>query len=144
MSSDGAVVWIDGRVVPVAEAVVPVTDHGLLYGDGLFEGIRVYAGRVFRLDDHLRRFEAGALALALELPGGIGRVREIVLEAVRSHGASEAYVRLVATRGVGALGVDPTTCGEPRLFCIVDQVRIHPPEKLASGIDLVTSSLRRP
>lgn len=142
--SSSARVWIDGRVVPAGEARVPVTDHGLLYGDGLFEGIRVYGGRVFRLDDHLARFAAGARALALELPGGVGRVREIVLETVRAHGTSEAYVRLVVTRGEGALGVDPTTCGEPRLFCLVDQVGIYPAEKLASGIDLVTSSLRRP
>jgi branched-chain amino acid aminotransferase len=137
-------VWIDGRVVPVAQAKIPVTDHGLLYGDGLFEGLRVYGGCVFRLDDHMRRFEAGALALGLELPGGSARAREIVLEAVGAYGAHEAYVRLVATRGEGQLGVDPTTCHSPRLFCIVDQVRIHPAEKLASGLDLVTSSLRRP
>ena len=144
MSSKSALVWIDGRVVPVAEAVVPVTDHGLLYGDGLFEGIRVYAGRVFRLDDHLARFGAGARSLALAPPGGLARVREIVLETARSYGQSEAYLRLVLTRGEGELGVDPTTCSAPRLFCIVDQVRIHPAEKLASGLDLLTSSLRRP
>ncbi len=139
-----AVVWIDGRVVDVAEARVPVTDHGLLYGDGVFEGIRVYGGRVFRLDDHLARFAAGAKALALEPPGGIPAVREIVLETVRAHGESEAYVRLVLTRGEGALGVDPTTCHAPRLFCLVSDVTIYPAEKLRDGIDLVTASLRRP
>ncbi len=143
-SSPRAVVWIDGRVVDVAEARVPVTDHGLLYGDGVFEGIRVYGGRVFRLDDHLARFAAGAKALALEPPGGIPAVREIVLETVRAHGESEAYVRLVLTRGEGALGVDPTTCHAPRLFCLVSDVTIYPAEKLRDGIDLVTASLRRP
>jgi branched-chain amino acid aminotransferase len=139
-----AVVWIDGRVVPAAEARIGVTDHGLLYGDGLFEGIRVYGGRVFRLDDHLARLAAGARALALELPGGLSGVRQVVLDTVRAHGAPEVYVRLVVTRGEGALGVDPTSCPRPRLFCLVDQVTIHPAERLASGIDLVTSSLRRP
>ncbi len=143
-SAPRAVVWIDGRVVDVAEARVPVTDHGLLYGDGVFEGIRVYGGRVFRLDDHLARFAAGAKALALEPPGGIPAVREIVLETVRAHGESEAYVRLVLTRGEGALGVDPTTCHAPRLFCLVSDVTIYPAEKLRDGIDLVTASLRRP
>jgi branched-chain amino acid aminotransferase len=137
-------VWIDGEIVDGAEARIPVTDHGLLYGDGIFEGIRVYARRVFRLDAHMARFEAAARAIALELPGGSAAVREIVLETVRAHGADDAYVRLIATRGSGELGVDPTLCFEPRILCLVDRVRIYPPEKLSAGVDLVTSSVRRP
>ena len=137
-------IWIDGKVVEAGEAKLPVTDHGLLYGDGVFEGIRVFGGAVFRLDDHLERLATGAKALALEIPGGPSRVREIVLETVRAHGEREAYVRLVLTRGEGALGVDPTTCSAPNLFCIVSDVHIYPDEKLARGITLVTSSLRRP
>jgi branched-chain amino acid aminotransferase len=137
-------VWIDGKIVDGAEARIPVTDHGLLYGDGIFEGIRVYRNRVFRLDAHMKRFEAGARGIALDLPGGIDTVRAIVLETVRAFGAEEAYVRLIATRGEGSLGVDPTTCPQPRLICLVDHVRIYPPDKLSSGLDLVTSSLRRP
>jgi len=137
-------VWIDGEIVDGAEARIPVTDHGLLYGDGIFEGIRVYHNRVFRLDAHMKRFEAAARAIALDLPGGVGAVREVVLATVRAFGAEEAYVRLIATRGEGSLGVDPTTCPQPRLICLVDHVRIYPSEKLASGLDLVTSSLRRP
>ncbi|MFQ5417309.1 MAG: aminotransferase class IV, partial [Myxococcota bacterium] len=137
-------VWIDGQIVDGAAARIPVTDHGLLYGDGVFEGIRVHAGRVFRLDDHMLRFEASAKAIALELPGGLATAREVVMETVRAHGEPDAYVRLIATRGEGALGVDPTTCPAPRLVCIVDRVRIYPPEKLAAGVDLITSSVRRP
>ncbi|MBW2290422.1 MAG: branched-chain-amino-acid transaminase [Deltaproteobacteria bacterium] len=137
-------VWIDGEIVDGSEARIPVTDHGLLYGDGIFEGIRVYRNRVFRLDAHMKRFEAGARGIALDLPGGIDTVRAIVLETVRAFGADEAYVRLIATRGEGSLGVDPTTCPQPRLICLVDHVRIYPPDKLSSGLDLVTSSLRRP
>ena len=137
-------VWIDGAVVDGEAARIPVTDHGLLYGDGIFEGIRVIARRVFRLDAHLTRFASSARAIALELPGGIPRVREIVLETVRAFGADDAYIRLLATRGEGALGVDPTTCTTPRIICIVDRVTIYPEEKLRSGIDLVTVSLRRP
>ena len=137
-------VWIDGEIVDGDQARIPVTDHGLLYGDGVFEGIRVYAGRIFRLDAHMARFEAAARAIALDLPGGIAAARAIVLATVRAHGADAAYVRLIATRGEGALGVDPTTCPRARLICIADRVNIYPPEKLARGLDLVTSSLRRP
>lgn len=137
-------VWIDGHVVEGCRARIPVTDHGLLYGDGIFEGIRVCAGGVFRLADHLRRFATSARAIGLELPGGARELREIVLETVRAHGGKEAYIRLLATRGEGALGIDPTTCPRPRVICIVDEVSLFPEEKLSRGLDLVTASLRRP
>ncbi len=137
-------VWIDGRVVDGSEARVPVSDHGLLYGDGVFEGIRIYGRRAFRLEDHLQRFATGAKALALELPGGIGAVREIVLETARAYGADQAYVRLIATRGDGPLGIDPTHCSKPRLICIVDRIDVHPGHKRSAGLDLLTSSWRRP
>ncbi|MBW1844471.1 MAG: branched-chain-amino-acid transaminase [Deltaproteobacteria bacterium] len=137
-------VWIDGRVVDGSEARVPVSDHGLLYGDGVFEGIRIYGRRVFRLDDHLQRYAASAKAIALELPGGIEAVREIVLETARAFDADEAYVRLLATRGEGALDIDPTHCSTPRLICIVDRIVIYPEQKRLAGLDLLTSSWRRP
>ena len=141
---EGSKVWIEGRVVDGEEARISVFDHGFLYGDGLFEGIRVYGGGLFRLRDHLRRFKAGARALGIELPGGLQRVEEIVLEAVRAYGQKEGYVRLILTRGRGALGVDPSTCEEPQLICIVKAVSLYPAAKLDSGIDLVTVSMRRP
>jgi len=137
-------VWIDGRVVDGADATIPVTDHGLLYGDGIFEGIRVYGRRVFRLEAHMARFSASAKALALDLPGGIRATRQIVLETARDFGADEAYIRLLATRGDGPLGIDPTTCPEPRLICIIDRIAVYPEEKQRTGVDLLTSSLRRP
>lgn len=137
-------VWIDGAVVDGAEARIPVLDHGLLYGDGLFEGIRVYGGRVFRLELHLARLAAGARALGLELPGGVQSVREIVLATARAFGEDEAYVRLVVTRGDGALGVDPASCKSPRVICIVASVSLFPSQVEARGLDLVTVSLRRP
>jgi branched-chain amino acid aminotransferase len=137
-------VWIDGRVVDGNEARVPVSDHGLLYGDGVFEGIRIYGRRVFRLDDHLQRFAASARAIALELPGGIEAAREIVLETARAFDADEAYVRLIATRGEGGLDIDPTHCSKPRLICIVDRIAIYPEQKRLAGLDLLTSSWRRP
>jgi branched-chain amino acid aminotransferase len=138
------VVWIDGHVVDVKDARVSILDHGLLYGDGLFEGMRVYGGRVFRLDRHLARLAAGARALSLALPGGTDALREIVLATARAHGGAEAYIRLIVTRGEGALGVDPTSCRHPRIICLVDRVAIYPEEKLGAGVDLVTASLRRP
>ena len=143
-SSGGAAVWIDGRVVEERDAHIPVKDHGFLYGDGIFEGIRIRARRVFRLDDHLDRFEFAARAIALDLPEGREALREIVLTTARSFGAAEAYVRLIATRGVGELGVDPTTCPLPRIVCLVDQLSIFAAEKLSSGIELITASMRRP
>jgi branched-chain amino acid aminotransferase len=142
--TEGAKVWIEGRVVDAREARISVFDHGLLYGDGIFEGMRVYGGAVFRLEDHLRRFECGARAIGISLAGGVEATRKIVLETARAYGRDEAYIRLLLTRGQGALGVDPTTCENPQQICIVTRIHLYPEEKLARGIDLVTSSLRRP
>ena len=136
-------VWIDGGIVDASEALIPVMDHGLLYGDGIFEGLRVVGRRVFRLEDHLARLRAGARAIGLEIPGGLGAMREIVLETARAYDRDDAYLRLIVTRGEGALGVDPTTCPEPRVLCIVDRLRIYGAAELARGIDLVTASGRR-
>jgi branched-chain amino acid aminotransferase len=137
-------VWIDGRIVDGSEARVPVTDHGFLYGDGVFEGIRVYSRRVFRLEQHLARLAVSARALSLDIPGGLDGAREIILATCRAFGADDAYVRFVVSRGEGALGVDPTSCPHPRVVCIVDHIRIYPPETQGRGISLVTSSWRRP
>lgn len=137
-------VWLDGRVVDGDEARVPVTDHGLLYGDGVFEGIRAFGRRVFRLDDHLARLRVSAAAIGMALPLDEAGLRDVVLATLRALGRDDAYVRLVVTRGEGALGVDPTTCPAPRVFCIAAEAAIFPAEKLAAGLDLVTASWRRP
>ncbi|MAI79803.1 MAG: branched-chain-amino-acid transaminase [Deltaproteobacteria bacterium] len=137
-------VWVEGHVVDGHKARISVFDHGLLYGDGLFEGIRIHGGGIFRLPDHLRRFAAGAKALGLTLPGGLEKVESIVLETARAYQKEEGYIRLLATRGCGELGVDPTTCESPQLICIAKSVSLYPVEKLESGIELITSSFRRP
>jgi branched-chain amino acid aminotransferase len=137
-------VWLDGEIVEGDAARIPVTDHGVLYGDGVFEGIRAQARRVFRLDRYLDRLQRSARALSLEIPGGSAQARRVVLETVRAYGQPAAYIRLVVTRGEGALGVDPTTCPKPRMFCIVGEIALFPEEKRTRGLDLVTSSLRRP
>ncbi len=137
-------VWIDGKIVEGAEARVPVTDHGFLYGDGIFEGIRVRSRRIFRLGAHLARLATSARALGLELPATLDAIGDIVLTTARAHGTDDAYIRLIVTRGDGPLGLDPTSCPRARVVCIADALRIYSPEKLTAGIDLVTSSLRRP
>jgi branched-chain amino acid aminotransferase len=137
-------VWIDGRVVDASEARVSVLDHGLLYGDGIFEGIRAYSRGVFRLDDHLARLVLSAKAIGLALPLSVDAIRNVVLDTLRAFGRDDAYVRLVVTRGEGALGVDPTSCPTPRLFCLAAEAQIYPPEKLALGLEMVTVSWRRP
>ncbi|HYC56596.1 MAG TPA: aminotransferase class IV, partial [Candidatus Binatia bacterium] len=137
-------VWLDGQILDGKDARIPVTDHGFLYGDGVFEGMRAYSGRMFRLDDHMARLQVSARALGLTIPGGISGVRAIVLETVAAAGAPDAYVRLIVTRGEGPLGVDPTTCPHARVVCIVDTVELFPADKAERGVTLATSSLRRP
>ena len=111
-------IWMDGGFVAREDAKVSVLDHGLLYGDGIFEGIRIYHGKVFRLPDHLHRFATSAKATGLELPGGIRAIERIVLDTAREFGQNEGYLRLIVTRGVGELGVDPTSCTDPTVICI--------------------------
>lgn len=136
--------WIDGEVMDAAAARVPVLDHGLLYGDGVFEGIRAFGRRVFRLGDHLARLRTSAAAIGLALPMDEAALQGVVCDTLRALGLDDAYVRLVVTRGVGALGVDPATCPAPRVFCIAAEARIFPPETLAAGLSLATVSWRRP
>jgi branched-chain amino acid aminotransferase len=137
-------VWIDGAIVDGAAARVPVTDHGFLYGDGVFDAMRAYGRRVFRLDDHMARLETALKAVHLTVEGGVARLREIVQETVDAHEHADSYVRIIVTRGDGSLGVDPSTCPAPRVICIVDAIAVFPPEALEAGIALVTASLRRP
>lgn len=136
--------WLDDRIVAERDAVLPVLDHGLLYGDGLFEGIRICERRVFRLGDHLRRLGVGARAIGLDLPGGPAACEKAVLETARAHDRDDAYVRLIVTRGIGELGVDPCSCHDPRLVVIVSDIQMYAEEKRRAGLSLVTSSLRRP
>lgn len=137
-------VWIDGTIVEGSEAKISVLDHGLLYGDGVFEGMRVLNRRVFRLNDHLHRLSVSAKAIGLTLPVPVEEIDTIVLKTARAFDQDEAYIRLIITRGEGPLGVDPLLCHEPRLICIVDELTMFPSEKMECGIDMITSSLRRP
>jgi branched-chain amino acid aminotransferase len=137
-------VSIDGQIVSDENAKISVLDHGLLYGDGLFEGIRVRAGRIFRIERHLARLQLGARVLGLDLPFDAEQQARIVIDTVRAFGQREAYVRLLVTRGEGPLGVDPTTCKKPTVVCIVAEIGLFSAEQRAQGLAMLTSSYRRP
>ena len=134
---------MDGRLRPREEAVVSVFDHGLLYGDGVFEGIRIYARRAFRLEQHLDRLWASARAIALDIPLSRTDCVEAVRETARANGDDDAYVRLVVTRGVGDLGIDPRRCPRPTVFIIATAIAVFPPERYAHGIRAITSATRQ-
>lgn len=137
-------VFIDGQIVDRAEARISVVDHGLLYGDGVFEGMRAHGGVVFAIERHLKRLTIGARALHLELPGGIDGIHDVVLRTLEADGGGDRYIRLVVTRGDGPLGLDPTRCEGSRVVCIVDTIALFSDEKRAAGLSLITSSFRRP
>lgn len=139
----GLIIYFDGRFVPEEEAKVSVFDHGLLYGDGVFEGIRAYNGRVFRLKQHIDRFFDSARAISLDIPYSKAEVMEIVLETFRRNNLTSGYDRLVITRGVGDLGLDPRKCPRPCLFNIASTITLYPEEFYRNGLDLITVPTRR-
>jgi branched-chain amino acid aminotransferase len=136
-------IYIDGEWYPREAAKVSVFDHGLLYGDGVFEGIRVYNRRVFRLAAHLDRLYASARALALSIPLTFDEMAAALEETVRRNQREDVYVRLVVTRGVGELGIDPLSCPKPSVIIIVNDVRVYPRELYAGGIKVMTSATRQ-
>jgi branched-chain amino acid aminotransferase len=136
-------IYIDGEWHPKDAAKVSVFDHGLLYGDGVFEGIRVYNRRIFRLDAHLDRLYASALALALSVPLDRPAMRTLIEEAVRRNRQEDGYIRLVVTRGAGELGIDPLTCPRPSVIIIVTDIRVYPRELYAAGVKVITSATRQ-
>lgn len=136
-------VYVDGRFYPKDEARVSVFDHGFLYGDGVFEGIRAYGGRVFRLREHLRRLYDSAKAIMLEIPLDAAHLEGVVLEACRRNGIRDGYVRLVVSRGKGDLGLDPRKCPRPTIVCIADTIALYPPELYDQGMRVMTVATRR-
>jgi branched-chain amino acid aminotransferase len=134
---------VDGEWTSSGEARIGVLDHGLLYGDGVFEGIRFYGRRAFLLDQHLRRLADSARAIALELPMGADGFAALCAEAIERTGLEDGYLRLVVTRGQGALGVSPHTCARPTVVLIAAPLALYAAEAYRDGLVLVTSSLRR-
>jgi len=136
-------VWLDGNLVDKQHATVPVYDHGLLYGDGVFEGIRVYNGRVFKLKSHLERLVASAHAIHLTLHYTIREIEQAVRETVAANGLKDAYIRLVITRGAGPLGLNPFTCPKPATIVIVDRITLYPEEMYAEGMPVIVAKRPR-
>jgi branched-chain amino acid aminotransferase len=136
-------IYLDGEWCSRETAKVSVFDHGLLYGDGVFEGIRIYNRRIFRLEAHLDRLYDSARALALTIPMPPAEMADTVREAVRRNKKEDGYIRLVVTRGVGDLGIDPRKCAKASVFIIVTDISVYPPELYARGIKVVTAATRQ-
>lgn len=135
--------WINGDLKPVAEASVSVMDHGLLYGDGIFEGLRFYNGVIFKLKEHLIRLEMSAKAIGLNIPYDREQLTEAMLSLLSGFSEPNGYIRLVVTRGVGKLGIDPSNCEKPSVFIIADGLAMISDEARQKGISLITASTRR-
>jgi len=135
-------VWINGKFFDKAEAKVSVYDHGLLYGDGVFEGIRVYHGKVFRLKQHMDRLYDSARSIWLEIPMSKEALTAAVEETVRVNEKQNGYIRLVVTRGSGTLGLDPRKC-DPQMIVIVDDISLYPQELYENGLEIITAATIR-
>src|SRR5438045_2028701 len=136
-------IYIDGKFFKEQDAKVSVFDHGLLYGDGIFEGIRFYNGRVFRLEAHLERLWDSARSICLEIPMSVPAMTEAVLETIRQNDLRDGYIRLIVTRGVGNLGLNPAQCKKPSVIIIAATIALYPPEIYAQGLTVVTCATRR-
>jgi branched-chain amino acid aminotransferase len=134
---------INGQLLDRADAKVSVYDHGLLYGDGVFEGIRIYAGKVFRLHEHIERLYESARHILLEIPWSPQKMVEEVQRTVEANQKKEGYIRLVVTRGIGTLGLDPHNCSSPQIIVIVDDISLYPARVYEEGMEVITSSIIR-
>lgn len=131
-------IYLDGKFYSEADAKVSVFDHGLLYGDGIFEGIRVYNGRVFKLKEHIERAFYSAKAIMLNMPVSPEEMIRATVETCRANAIRDGYIRLVVTRGVGSLGLNPKSCHKPSLIIIADKIQLYPPEYYQRGLDIIT------
>src|SRR5690348_709880 len=138
-----AKIWIDGRLVEKNDAKISVYDHGLLYGDGVFEGIRAYNGKVFRMDAHLRRLYDSARAIRLAIPIPPEQFKAAIEQTVKANNFSDCYIRAVVTRGVGYLGLNPNKCPKPSVFIIADTIEMYPKEVYEKGMAVIIASVIR-
>jgi branched-chain amino acid aminotransferase len=139
----GAVIYVNGRFVSKNEAMVSVYDHGFLYGDGVFEGIRVYQGRIFKLEAHVDRLFESAHTLGIQIPLDRREMTEAIIETVRRSEFQDAYIRPVISRGPGDLGIDPRKCSKPNVVIIVDAIQLYPEEAYRRGLRMITASTRQ-
>lgn len=139
----GKKIYIEEKWVKQSEAKVSVFDHGLLYGDGVFEGIRAYGGQVFRLKQHLKRLYQSADFISLKIPMTLPKLTALVEESLRVNNLKDAYIRLIVTRGIGDLGLDPRKCGKPNIIIIADQVKLFPERCYQEGLEAVFVKTKR-
>ena len=138
-----AKVYINGKMYDKADAKISVYDHGLLYGDGVFEGIRVYGGKIFRLRAHVERLFESARAIKLEIPLSREQMADAISSTVKAAGKDDGYIRPIVTRGAGYLGLDPRKTSDPQVIVIVDDIALYPPELYENGLKLATVSTIR-
>jgi branched-chain amino acid aminotransferase len=136
-------VYISGKLYDKADAKISVFDHGLLYGDGVFEGIRAYAGRVFRLKQHVDRLYESARAISLQIPGSREETARAVVDTLKVNGLTDAYIRVVVTRGAGSLGLDPRKTTDPQVIIITDKISLYPEELYEHGLKIITAATTR-
>ncbi|CAN5371897.1 branched-chain-amino-acid transaminase [soil metagenome] len=136
-------IYLDGQFYDKEHAKISVFDHGLLYGDGVFEGIRFYHGRVFRLEEHIIRLYDSAKAICLTIPMSKAEMTEAVLETIRQNDLKDGYLRLVVTRGIGDLGLNPALCPKATVFIIASKITLYPEEMYRNGLTIVTCATRR-
>ncbi len=136
-------IYLNGKFVEKEEAVVSVFDHGVLYGDGVFEGIRAYNGRVFRCSEHIDRLYDSAKAIALDIGMTKAEMEKALLQTLEVNELTDAYIRLVVTRGAGDLGLDPANCAKPTVFIIADKISLYPESLYRNGLEVITVATRR-
>ena len=136
-------VYIGGTLFDKEDAKISVYDHGLLYGDGVFEGIRSYAGKVFKMDEHVDRLWDSAKAIMLEIPISKKEMADAINETLKANGIEDGYVRVIITRGAGTLGLDPNRCSDPQVIVIADRIALYPAELYEKGLDIITTSVVR-
>ncbi|MDD4956428.1 MAG: branched-chain-amino-acid transaminase [Candidatus Omnitrophica bacterium] len=139
----GLKIFLNGALVEKEKAVVSVFDHGLLYGDGVFEGIRSYNRKVFRLDEHLDRLYQGAKVIRLDVPYTKEELRDHILDTLKANDLNDAYIRVVVTRGVGDLGLDPRKCKKATVFIITDKITLYPESFYENGLPIIIAGVRR-
>ena len=136
-------VYVNGKITENNEARISVYDHGLLYGDGVFEGLRIYNGGIFKLDAHMDRLYESAKAILLDIGMEKEELKREVLSVMKASDKTDGYIRLIVTRGEGFLGIDPSKCAKPTVIIIVDNISLYPEEMYRNGIEVITASVRR-
>lgn len=136
-------IWLGEGLVDVADAKISVFDHGLLYGDGVFEGIRVYSGKIFELEAHLKRLCESARVIRLDIPMDMQALAEATKKTVEVNGITDGYIRLVVTRGEGTLGLNPFTCEKPMIIIIADNIKLYPQELYNNGLKVISATTMR-